>query len=101
MRTRVLKVPKTLKVLECLDRMDRWEVNSVIVLNEDDTYAGTVQLEAIQEHGKVGHEIGELVSQDTTVSRQCKAQEALDQLLDSPYKYLVVLNDDRTVASAL
>jgi osmoprotectant transport system ATP-binding protein len=99
MRTRVLKVPKTLKVLECLDRMDRWEVNSVIVLNEDDTYAGTVQLEAIQEHGKPGHEIGELVSRDTpTVSRHCKAQEVLDQLLDSPYKYLVVLNDDRTVA---
>ena len=102
MRTRVLKVPKTIKVLECLDRMDRWQVNSVIVVNEDDTYAGTVQLETIREYGKAGHEIGELVSQDTpTVSRHSRAQEVLDHLLNSPYKYVVVLNEDRTVAGLI
>lgn len=99
MRERVLKVPKTLRTLECIDRMDRWEVNSVIVVNDDDTYAGTVSLESIQNHGKPGHEIGELLSQDTpTVSRHSKAQDIFEQLLNSPTKYVVVLNDDRTVA---
>jgi osmoprotectant transport system ATP-binding protein len=99
MRTRILKVPKTLRTLECIDRMDRWEVNSVIVINDDETYAGTVSLEDIQKQGKPGREIGELITEETpTVSRYCKAQEVFDQLLTSPCKYLVVLNDDRTVA---
>lgn len=102
MRTRVLKVPKTLKTLECIDRMDRWEVNSVVVVNDDDTYAGTVSLESIQNKGKPGQEIGELISQDIpTVSRNDRAQEILDQLLDSPYKYVIVLNDDPTVAGII
>lgn len=99
MRTRVLKVPKTLRALECIDRMDRWEVNSVVVVNDDETYAGTVSLERIQKQGKPGQEIGELISQETpTVSRHSKAQDIFDQLLKSPCKYMVVLNDDRTVA---
>ncbi len=99
MRTRVLKVPKTLRTLECIDRMDRWEVNSVVVVNDDETYAGTVSLERIQKQGKPGQEIGELISQETpTVYRHSKAQDIFEQLLKSPCKYLVVLNDDRTVA---
>lgn len=99
MRTRILKVPKTLRTLECIDRMDRWEVNSVIVINDDETYAGTVSLEDIHKQGKPGREIGELITEETpTVSRFYKAQEVFDQLLTSPCKYLVVLNDDRTVA---
>lgn len=99
MRTRVLKVPKTLSIVECIDRMDRWEVNSVIVINDDETYAGTVSLEDIHNQGKSGRAIGELISQETpTVSRYSKAQEVFDQLLISPCKYLIVLNEDRTVA---
>ena len=99
MRTRVLKVPHTLHTLECIDRMIRWDVNSLIVLNEDDTFAGTVMLDTIRERGKVGREIGELIATDTpTVPRKMTAQSVFDQLLSSSTNYLVVLNEDRTVA---
>ena len=101
MRTRVLKVPKTSHTMECIDMMIRREVNSLIVLNDDDTFAGTVSIEVIKERGKAGREIGELVSEDIpTVNRNMPAQQVFDVLLSSP-NYLIVLNDDQTVAGLI
>jgi len=101
MRTRVLKVPKTSHTMECIDMMSRREVNSLVVLNDDDTYAGTVTIEAIRERGKAGREIGELVTTDIpTVNRSMPAQQVFDILLSSS-SYLIVLNDDETVAGLI
>lgn len=102
MKTKVLKVPKTSKTLECISLMSRREVNSLIVLNEDDTYLGTVFIETIKAHGKAGREIAELVSDEAvTIHRKEDAREALDKLLASASNYVVVLNDDRTVAGLI
>lgn len=102
MRTKVLKVPKTSRTLECIDMMMRRDVNSCIVLNEDDTYAGTVSIETIKTQGKAGREIGELVSNDaTTICRTDDARDAFDKLLASSSNYLVVLNNDSTVAGLI
>jgi osmoprotectant transport system ATP-binding protein len=99
MRTRVLKVPRSLHTLECVDRMSRREVNSVIVLNEDETFLGTVSLDTVRERGKAGREIGELVSCDIPgIERRMPAQKAFDLLLNSAASYLVVLNPNQTVA---
>lgn len=99
MRSRILKVPHSLHTLECVDRMNRREVNSVIVLNEDDTFMGTVTLDTVRERGKAGREIGELVGNDVpAIDRRMPAQEAFDLLLSSTANYLVVLNTDQTVA---
>lgn len=99
MRTRVLKVPYSLYTLECIDRMSRREVDSVIVLNEDDTFMGTVTLDTVRKRGKAGRAIGELVGDGIpTVNRSMPAQEAFELLLSSTANYLVVLNTDRTVA---
>ncbi len=99
MRTRVLKVPHSLYTLECIDRMSRREVDSVIVLNEDDTFMGTVTLDTVRKRGKAGRVIGELVGDEIpTVDRRMPAPEAFELLLSSTANYLVVLNTDRTVA---
>ncbi|NCB50964.1 MAG: ATP-binding cassette domain-containing protein [Clostridia bacterium] len=102
MRTKVLKVPKTSHTLECVDMMSRRDVNSLIVLNDDDTFAGTVSIEQIKERGKAGREIGELISTDViTVGRKASAREAFEKLLPSHYNYIIVLNDDNTVAGLI
>jgi osmoprotectant transport system ATP-binding protein len=99
MRTKVLKVPKTNHTLECIEMMSRRDVNSLIVVNEDETYAGTVSIERIKEHGKAGREIGELISGNTvTINRKADAKDTFDMLLASSDNYIVVLNDDNTVA---
>lgn len=102
MRTKVLKVPSSSHTLECIELMSRRDVNSLIVINEDETYAGTVSVEAIKAHGKAGREIGELLAHDAvTISRKEEARSAFDQLLASSSNYVVVLNDNRTVAGLI
>jgi osmoprotectant transport system ATP-binding protein len=102
MRTKVYKVYKTSRTLECIELMSRKEVNSLIVLNDDDTYAGTVTIEAIKARGKAGREISELVSDEAmTINRKEDAREAFDKLLASSANYVIVLNDDRTIAGLI
>ena len=102
MRTKVLKLPKTSKTLASIEIMRKREVNSLIVIDDDDTYLGTVSIEKIKAEGKAGHDISELVSQEAgTVMRKDDARHALDQLLSSTLNYLVVLNDDKSVAGII
>ncbi len=102
MRSKVYKVQKTARTLECIDIMQRRDVNSLIVLNEDDTYAGTVWIETIRAQGKAGREIGELVTTEVpTAQKTDDAKDAFDKLLSSAANYVVVLNEDSTVAGII
>lgn len=102
MRTRVLKVARNKLTLQSIELMRNRDVNSLIVINDDDTYAGTVSIESIRAHGKAGKEIGELISTEApTVSYNDNAQEAFDILLTSTTGYVIVLNDDATVAGLI
>ncbi|MGE4548958.1 MAG: ABC transporter ATP-binding protein [Intestinibacillus sp.] len=102
MRTKVLKVSKNNKTLACIEMMRKRDVNSLVVLDDDDIYLGTVSIEKIKAEGKAGHPVSELVSQEAvTVLRRDDARLALDELLSSSLNYLVVLNDDRTVAGLI
>ena len=102
MRTKVLTVPASTHTLQCIELMGRRDVNSIIVLNEDDTYAGTVDIETIKKRGKAGREIGDLVTTSAvTIHRKEDARAAFDLLLTSGASYLVVLNDVGTVAGLI
>ncbi len=102
MKTKVLKVTKTSKTLECIKLMGSRDVNSLVVVNEDDTYAGTVTIEDIKARGKAGKEIAELVTENVATSnRKEDAHAAFDKLLASSSNYVIVLNDDQTVAGLI
>ncbi|HKM33098.1 MAG TPA: betaine/proline/choline family ABC transporter ATP-binding protein [Oscillospiraceae bacterium] len=102
MKTKVLKVTKTSKTLECIKLMSSRDVNSLVVVNEDDTYAGTVTIEDIKARGKAGKEIAELVTENVATSnRKEDAHAAFDKLLASSSNYVIVLNDDQTVAGLI
>ncbi|WP_312045250.1 ABC transporter ATP-binding protein, partial [Anaerotignum sp.] len=62
MRSKVLTVPKTKKTLECIELMSRRDVSSLIVVEDDDTYLGTVSVDKIKAQGKAGKEIAELIT---------------------------------------
>lgn len=102
MKTKVLKVPKTSRTLECIKLMSSKDVNSLVILNDDDTYFGTVTIEDIKALGKPGKEIAELVTHDViTVGRKEDAQIAFDTLLSSKSNYVIVLNENQTVAGLI
>jgi len=82
--------------------MSKREINSLVVIDDDETYLGTVSIEDIKARGRAGRSIAELIKFDTmTVGRHDDAKEALDKLLSSTSNYVVVLNDNRTVAGII
>lgn len=102
MKTRVLKASGSMQTLQSVELMRNRDVNSMIVLNEDDTYAGTVSLDAIKTHGKAGRAIGEFMETGVpTVNLQEDARETFEKLYTSPSGYVVVLNDDMSVAGLI
>lgn len=102
MRSKVLTVPKTKKTLECIELMSRRDVSSLIVVEDDDTYLGTVSVDKIKAQGKAGKEIAELITVEAmAVNRNSNAQEAFELLIASPTGYVIVLNDNNTVAGLI
>ncbi|HCX65222.1 MAG TPA: hypothetical protein DHN33_08435 [Eubacteriaceae bacterium] len=102
MRTKVLKVPEMKKTLECITLMKHRQINSVVVLDENDKYKGVVGIKKIMKEGKAGLEVRDIV-EDTvpTVSINTSAKEAFDLLMESDRDFIVVLNRNKTVAGII
>lgn len=102
MRTRVLKAGPNMQTLQSIELMRNRDVNSLIIVKDDDTYQGTVSIEQIRTHGKAGKNIGELLRNEApTVKTGDDAQEAFEKLFESKTGYVIVLNDDHTVAGLI
>ncbi len=102
MKSRVYKVHQSAKTLSSIQRMRKREVNTLVVIDDEERYLGTISIEDIKARGKAGKSVSEYINTDTiTVHRSDDAKEALDKLLGSSDNYLIVLNDDRTVAGII
>lgn len=110
MRTDFYKVSWNRGVRECLESMDRHNVNSLLVVNRDKTYMGTVSLKTLksivkmrrtdcQEGGRPFHSIAPYISTDHPVSYVDEdAKVCFDKLVDTDSPYVAILNYDQTIA---
>lgn len=99
MRTNIVTVKKNRGVLECAERMARSSVDSLLVTDEDGRYVGTVSIGDIRHWGQGLNSIEPLVRQTARTARVGdNAKESFDYLLDSSAPYVVVLNEDDTIA---
>ena len=99
MRTNILTVKRDRGVLECAERMARGSVDTLLVTDEADRYVGTVSIGDIRHWGRELTSIEPLVRQTArTVRVGDEAKESFDYLLDSGANYVVVLNEDDTIA---
>lgn len=99
MRTNVRSVRKNRKVLDCAERMARYSVDTLLVINEKNEYLGTVSIEDVQHYGKGLTSIEPLIRQTArTAHVGDDAKESFDYLLSSGSSYVIVLNEDGTVA---
>ncbi|MFA5634694.1 MAG: ABC transporter ATP-binding protein [Anaerovoracaceae bacterium] len=102
MRTRVVKAARNNQTLKSIELMKSRDVDTLVVINEDDTYAGIVTIGDLRAHGRGGMEIGKLITDAAPVVKVADdAQEAFDALLTSSTSYVIVLNDDNTVAGLI
>lgn len=102
MKTNVFKVNHTRKTLECIALMRKKEINSVIVVDDDNKFMGIALIDDIKKHGKPGEDISKLIKTDTKwVLVNKNAKDAFDEFIDYNYDYLPVLNRDRSVAGII
>lgn len=99
MRKNIYRVHADRGVLECAEKMARNSVDTLLVTDENEKYMGTVSIGDIRHWGRNLTSIEPLVRQSVrTVKVGDDAKECFDYLLDSGDNYVVVLNDDGTIA---
>lgn len=99
MRTGIITVKENRGVNECVSRMQHHNVDTLLVVDEQRRYQGTVSIADIRLTGHVVKTIGPLVRCTTpTVHVGDNAKECFEQLISSGFPYLVVLQEDETVA---
>jgi len=99
MRPNPISVYKNRSIRECTDIMARRQIDSLLIKNDDDTYAGVVTIDNIKRSGKTTGKIGEIPISENAVSYVAEdAMESFDKLLNSHNDYVVVLNEDHTIA---
>ena len=99
MRTNVLSVRQDRGVLECAERMARGSVDTLLVTDNQQRYVGTVSIGDIRHWGRELTSIEPLIRQTARTARVGDdAKESFDYLLDSGANYVVVLNEDDTIA---
>lgn len=99
MRTNIIKVHANRGVRECAELMARNNVDTLIVINEQDKYLGRVSISDLQHWGKTLVNIEPLIRESPRVARVGdKAKDSFDYLTDIGSDYVVVLNEDDTVA---
>jgi len=86
-------------IREAVDKMARRKVDTLLVKNLDETYAGTVSVKSIKRVDKEIRKIEPLVRNTNVWSYIDEdAQECFEKLLSGDDSYLVVLNRDNTIA---
>ena len=99
MRTGIVTVNQNRGINECVSRMQHYNVDTLLVVDEYRRYQGTVSIADIRLTGHVVKTIGPLVRSNTPVVHVGdNAKECFDLLISSGFPYLVVLNEDQTVA---
>ena len=102
MRTGIVTVNQNRGINECVSRMQHYNVDTLLVVDEYRRYQGTVSIADIRLTGHVVKTIGPLVRNNTpTVHVGDNAKDCFDQLVSSGFPYLVVLGEDETVAGII
>ena len=101
MRKRVYTVSETKKTLECIELMKQREIDSAVVVDENNKFKGIVTIEHIREHGKPRMPVSEIVQEVPTVSITTNAKDAFDMLVETKANYITVLERNKTVAGII
>lgn len=98
----VVTAHKNTNIREAMDIMARQKIDSLIMKNDDDTYAGVITIKAIREHGALTGNIGDIKDrQNITVDITEDAKETFDKFYSSQDNFVVVLNEDKTIAGLI
>lgn len=98
MRKHVIKVLKTKGIRECIETMARNNIDSLIVVDKQNHYEGTVDIKALRYWDKDLQSIEPLIRQEAkVVNINDEAKESFDYLIDTKEDYVIVVDDEQHV----
>lgn len=98
MKTGVVTIDENQSILVATDTMARNRVDTLVIVDENEIYQGVISIKAIKAHGSEGTLKEIEPHQNITASVKQDAKESFDILYNSQDDFIVVLNDDKTVA---
>ena len=98
MKTGVVTTDKNQSIRAATDLMARNKIDSLVIVDEKDTYQGVITIKAIKAHGGKGTLADIKPHQTITTSVKQDARKSFDVLYNSDDDFIVVLNEDDTVA---
>ncbi len=102
MRTNVVKVDSKKGLRASTALMMRSNVDSLIVTDENDRYIGTLSVEDIKSSGTDEQTVLDLLRTDRETFRTTDdAKRCFDMLISTKANYVIVLNEDDTVAGII
>jgi osmoprotectant transport system ATP-binding protein len=102
MRRKPYTVSMDRGVLECAELMARSGVDTLLVTDEHDKYLGVLPIQNIRLYGRTVDSIVPLITREVrTVQVGEDARSSMEYLMASGENYVVVLNDDDTIAGII
>lgn len=95
-------VDKDRGILECAEKMARSGIDTLLVVDENDKYLGVLPINNIRKYGRTASGILSLISTDYRTVRVGEyARDSMDYLLSTNANFVVVLNEDDTIAGII
>ncbi|NLA05969.1 MAG: betaine/proline/choline family ABC transporter ATP-binding protein [Firmicutes bacterium] len=102
MRDNVVTASKSRGVRDSVELMSRRNIDTLILTNPDDTFAGVVSVDKIKRKGKGHKNVETLMEVNYPFFYEDEdGQAAFDKLIDEGVNYVVVLRRDHTVAGII
>lgn len=102
MLTNVKYVRSSRGVRECAEMMARNSIDSLIAVDDENRYIGTIKIGDMMHWGRNLETVEPLIRTDArTVQVGEEAKESFDYLLDTNADYVVVLNPDKSIAGII
>lgn len=98
MRSKVFKVPADSGLAQSITLMERKQVSSLLVVDEEDRLLGSIGIEDVMERAKPGMTVSGMKLTDIpAISPTAPAKEAFDRLIEDKLDILAVVDEERHV----
>lgn len=98
MKTGVITIDKNQSILVATDTMARNKIDSLVIVDKNDIYQGVITIKDIKAHGGQGTLADIEMHQNITASIKQDAKKSFDLLYNSQDDFIIILNEDHTVA---
>ncbi|MCL2852634.1 MAG: ABC transporter ATP-binding protein [Defluviitaleaceae bacterium] len=102
MKKSVFMVSENTPTRQCTELMKKREIDSAVIVDENNNFKGVVSVEYIRQHGKAHEPVSALANTDVlTEVVTTSARDAFDKLIEANRAYVIVLDEGGKVVGII